>query len=123
MNLYFRVVDYGVPSLRFRRYARTTPGGALLGYAQYANALHEFAAGRLDHDGLVYWSAQFLNAMSEYSNQAAQIAIEITAHELQHVDADLDTTLPGIRQRLRSEHRNYYMADQWHTHLANEWPE
>ncbi len=122
LNLYFRVVDYGVPSLRFRRYARMAPSSVLLGHAQYANALHEFAAGRLDHDDLVDWSAQFLNVMSESSNQAAHIAVALVAHELRHVDADLDTTLPAIRQRLRSEHENGQMAGRWRAHCAGEWP-
>lgn len=123
LNLYLRVVDYGAPSLRFRRYARMATGGALLAHVQYANALHEFAAGRLDHDDLVDWSAQFLNAMSELSNQAAQTAVALVAHELQHVDADLNTVFPAIRQQLRLEHENGQMAGRWRAHLADEWPE
>ena len=122
LKLYFRVVDYGVPSLRFRRYARTAPGGALLGYAQYANALHDFNAGRLDHDDLTRESAGFLNMTSGLSNQVAQTAVALVAHELRHVDADLDTTLPAIRQRLRSEHENGQMAGRWRAHCAGEWP-
>ncbi len=122
LNLYLRVVDYGAPSLRFRRYARMATGGALLGYAQYANALHEFAAGRLDHDDLARESAGFLNMTSGLSNQVAQTAVALVAHELRHVDADLNTTLPAIRQRLRSEHENGQMAGRWRAHFAGEWP-
>jgi hypothetical protein len=94
----------------------------LLRYTQYANTLHEFAAGRLDHGDLARESAGFLNAMSESSNQAAQTAVALVAHELQQVDADLDTVLPAIRQQFRSEHENGQMAGRWRAHFAGEWP-
>ncbi|MEZ3115115.1 hypothetical protein RYH80_04170 [Halobaculum sp. MBLA0147] len=122
LNLYFRVVDYGVPSLRFRQDARNASGVALLHYTRYSNILYEFDAGRLDQDDFVRYSAGFLNAMSESSNQTAQTVVTLVAHELRHVDADLDTVLPRIRQRLRSEHENGELAGLWRAHFAGEWP-
>jgi hypothetical protein len=123
LKLYFRIIDYGGLSIQFRRYTQNVSGGALLAHTQYANVLYEFDAGRLSHDDLVDRSADFLDGVSHYSDGEPHAVVEIVVNELQHVDADLDTVLPAIRQRLRSEHRNYYMADQWHTHLADEWPE
>jgi len=123
MKLLFRIIDVDVPSSFFRRHVQMVHEGSLFLYTKYVSTLYKFETDKFDNNNLVRNSARFLDTMSEFRSEVTQTAVVLVAHELRHVNADLNTVLPAIRQQLRSEHENGQMAGRWRAHFVGEWPE